>query len=225
MIPAASSDTRLDIARSAARLFVERGVAATGGDEIAAAAGVSTRTVWRHFRNKESCIGPLLVAAIARFGRMMRIWPLDRSLEDHLRAAMPLDWETAQTIADGVLAARLVALASREPDIRAVWLDSYHQLETELRPIVSRRCNRSEIDFDVRLCAATIVTAIRIVDEDVTVAAMSGARQFEPIELAEIMAAAIRDAATLPICDPVPLETFARPRRRRAGLSPRSEGE
>lgn len=213
----AGDQTQLEIAREAARQFLANGVAATSGADIAAAVGVSTRTVWRHFANKERCVQPLLVASIARFARVLRLWPLDTALEDHLAVALPLDWETAQTIADGVLAVQLVALAAKEPDIRTVWLDSYHGLEAELRPIVAARANRAARDFEVRLCAATIVAAVRVVDETVSRAAMTGERSFAPADLVAILAGAIRDAATLPICDPVAIESFgARAPQRRA---------
>ncbi|RYE73640.1 MAG: TetR family transcriptional regulator, partial [Hyphomicrobiales bacterium] len=56
---AARENTRLELSRHAARLFLERGVADTTGDDIAAAAGVATRTLWRHFRSKESAVEPL----------------------------------------------------------------------------------------------------------------------------------------------------------------------
>lgn len=214
----ARDDVRLAIARAAARLFLERGVADTGGDDIASAVGISTRTVWRHFRNKESCVAPVICVAIDRFARVLRSWPLDAALEDHLRVAMPLDWVGAQAIADGVLAVRLVALAATEPDIRTVWLECYDRLETELHPILGQRCNRAPHDFDVRLCAATITAAVRVVDESVSVAAMSGERSFAPDDLSQIMAGAIRDAATLPVCDPVPANVFGeRSAQRRAG--------
>ncbi|SCG02442.1 transcriptional regulator, TetR family, partial [Streptomyces sp. MnatMP-M27] len=43
---------RLEISREAARLFWEHGVDGTSGDQIAEAVGLSTRTIWRHFRSK-----------------------------------------------------------------------------------------------------------------------------------------------------------------------------
>jgi AcrR family transcriptional regulator len=198
----------LAIARAAARLFLDRGVAATSGQDIAAAAGVSVRTVWRQFGTKERCVAPVLSVSIARFARVMESWPDGAALETHLRQAMPVEGETAQVIEDGVLAVRLVALAQTEPDIRTVWLESYDRLEADLLPVVASRCNRSDRDFEVRLCAATIAAAIRVVDERVSAAAIGAERHYTPGDLVEIMAGAIRDAATLPICDPVPLGAF-----------------
>ncbi|WP_420137553.1 TetR/AcrR family transcriptional regulator [Sphingomonas sp.] len=205
---AEADDTRLTISREAARLFLRQGVAETNGDAIAAAAGVSTRTVWRHFRNKENCIGPVLVTSIQRFARIMEAWPLDMALEDHLRIALPIDNEPSQLIADGILAVQLVALCAEEADIRAVWLDAYHAVEIQLQSVVARRANRSTLDFEVRLCASTIVAAIRTVDEAVSVAAVNGDRDYSPADLVAVLAGAIRSAATLPICDPVARDIF-----------------
>lgn len=39
----------LDVARAAAKLFLEKGFTSASGADIAAAVGVSERTVWRHF--------------------------------------------------------------------------------------------------------------------------------------------------------------------------------
>lgn len=203
-------ETQLRISREAARLFLEQGVAETSGDAIAKAAGVSTRTVWRHFRNKESCIQPVLVTSIQRFSRLMGEWPMDATLEAHLRLALPLDGEAPQLVSDGRLAVQLVALSAVEPDIRGVWLNAYHHLEEEMQSVVARRINRSTLDFDVRLCAATIVAAVRTIDRAISVAAVKGERHFSPADLVDLLSRAIRDAATLPICDPVASDVFHR---------------
>ena len=196
-------DMQLQISREAARLFLAHGLAGTSGDAIGAAAGVSTRTVWRHFRHKEQCIAPVLAVSIQRFARIMAAWPLAAALEDHLRGAMPLDGEDLQLIADGALAVQLVALGAREPDILSVWLEAYHRLEMQLREVVARRANRSTLDFDVRLCAAAMVAAVRVVDEAVSTTAVAHERSFTSAELADLVAGAIRAAATLPVCDPI----------------------
>ncbi|HUD94359.1 TetR/AcrR family transcriptional regulator [Sphingobium sp.] len=200
---AARDEVRLKISRESARLFLANGIADTSGDAIAAAAGVSTRTVWRHFANKENCIEPVLAVSIQRFARILDEWPLDQALEDHLRVAMPLDGEASALIADGVIAVRLVALCGKEPAIRCVWLEAYHALEVRVQDVVARRANRSSLDFDVRLCAATIVAAIRVLDEGISVAAVTEERSYTSADLVALMSDAIRTAATLPICDPI----------------------
>lgn len=47
---------REDIGRAARRLFLEEGYAQTSVERVAAAAGVSLRTVFRHFRQKEDLV-------------------------------------------------------------------------------------------------------------------------------------------------------------------------
>ena len=81
-------EARLEVSRHAARLFVERGISGTSGDDIAAAAGLSKRTVWRYFRNKESCVEPLFEATSLRFIGMLRDWPPTASIETWLQACL-----------------------------------------------------------------------------------------------------------------------------------------
>ena len=76
-------------------------------------------------------------------------------------------------------------------------------LKAELIPIVAARMRRSPDDFEVKLCAAAAMAAIRIVDEDISTAAITEGRPFELAEITDRVAAAIRAASTLPICDPV----------------------
>lgn len=215
-----TDETRLRISREAAQLILDRGLAKTSGDAIASAAGMSTRTVWRLFRNKESCVQPVLMMAIQRFGRIMDQWPLEVALEDHLRVALPLDGETPRLIADGALAVQLVALCAKEPDIRAVWLDAYHHLESQLHHVIARRTNRSTLDLEVRMCAATVVAAIRIIDQDISIAALNGDRDYSPADLVALMSGAIRNAATLPICDRVASSIYRSSAGRRADAGP-----
>jgi AcrR family transcriptional regulator len=49
--------------RSAAELVYARGIEATGVDAIAAAAGVTKRTLYQHFRSKDELVGAALAAA------------------------------------------------------------------------------------------------------------------------------------------------------------------
>lgn len=48
--------TKARVQRAALALFAERGYAATTVDDIAARAGISARTVFRHFRDKEEML-------------------------------------------------------------------------------------------------------------------------------------------------------------------------
>ena len=201
--------TRLAIARHAAKLFLDNGVAATSGKDIAAAAGVSERTVWRHFRTKESCVEPLLSRSALRFTQQMQGWSRLISIEDHLSEVFALDRQSESDVQDGVLIVRLLAILPREPDLQATWLMASHLGERGLIGIIAARLDRSPDDFDIRLCAAAVAAAMRVVDEDISLAAIGRAELFTLAAVVARMAGAIRAASTLSFCDPVPLPRAA----------------
>lgn len=194
---------RLEVARQAARLILERGVAGTSGDDIARASGLSTRTLWRYFRTKESCVEPLFADSTLRFGSLLREWPRQVSLETFLQERLAPDRKTPQEMADDALARRLVALLPQEPALRSAWLMSCQVGEEELTEIIADRLVRSPHDPEVRLCAATVTAAIRVVDETVCMATIKHGQEFTLAEIIDRLTRSIRAASTLPICDPV----------------------
>jgi AcrR family transcriptional regulator len=136
---------RADIRRAAFRLFVERGYDAVTTDEIAAAAGVSARTLFRHVPAKED----LLLAPVRHGGAAIvnlleqrpasespdaalsnaivaRIGSFDRADIDEWRQALLsaphlLDRATVHTPADKERATRLIAArmgANPDTDMR-----------------------------------------------------------------------------------------------------------
>jgi AcrR family transcriptional regulator len=199
----ARENTRLELSRHAARLFLERGVANTSGDDIAAAAGVATRTLWRHFRSKESAVEPLFAHSSLRFADILRRWPRDVAIEELFHASLGPDKMAPQDLADDILVVKLLARLPEEPALRSAWLMSCHIGEEHLIEIIAERLDRPKGDFDVRLCAATVMAAIRIVDETVSLAAVKYGLKTTTAEVNEHLAQAVRKAATLPFCDPV----------------------
>jgi len=196
-------EARLEVSRHAARLFVERGISGTSGDDIAAAAGLSKRTVWRYFRNKESCVEPLFDATSLRFIGMLRNWPRAESIETWLQTCLGSEQRLPAELSDDVLAVRLLALLPDEPALRCAWLMSSQRGEEQLAAIVAERLERSPRDIEVRLCAATVMAAIRVVDESISIAAVRHHQAFTIQDVIDRLARAIRAASTLPICDPV----------------------
>ncbi|MFJ6694584.1 TetR/AcrR family transcriptional regulator [Streptomyces sp. NPDC091272] len=203
---------RLEISRAASRLFWEYGVAATSGDRIAEAVGLSTRTVWRHFRNKESCAEPIVTQGVEREMRALRSWPRHLSLESHLtaEAARYENAADADAVADAVeqadtlLAVRMIRLAEHEPSIRTAWLMAGDQVARELTGIVARRLCRPADDLEVRLHAAAASAAIRVVHEEFGAAATRGgpAGNLEA-DVIHRLARAVRDATGGTIGDAV----------------------
>ena len=164
---------RLEISRCAVRLFRERGVAGTSGADVAAAAGVSERTLWRLFRTKESCVEPLLTQSIDGFREVLRSWPQHTELTDHLRSAYTFLREESRSDTEAVLA--VVRLTRATPSLRAVWLVLQEQAEPIFAEVLGPRIGLSPESTEVRMLAATVNAAFRVVTDDIALAAATGA--------------------------------------------------
>ncbi|GGD33977.1 TetR/AcrR family transcriptional regulator [Aureimonas glaciei] len=198
-----AEEARLAVSRHAADLFCRHGVDGTTGDDIAAASGLSKRTVWRYFRSKEACIEPLFLATELRFVGHLAKWPRSLSIEAYLQATIASFVADEQFVRDGIAVVRIIAMLPKEPALRSSWLMACHQAEAELVPVIADRAKRSPRDFDVKLCTAMIMAAIRVVDEEICSAAVNDGQYYEQAEATAQLAAAIRAASILPICDPV----------------------
>jgi AcrR family transcriptional regulator len=194
---------RLEISREAARLFWEHGVAATSGEQIASAVGISVRTLWRYFRNKESCAEPVLAQDVEEFVSVLHRWPREVSLEDHL-----VEWATnrpknpdRQSYDDAVI--KMTVLGEKEPDLRAALLMTNDRIERELVEIIANRLRRPTDDLEVRLHAAASTAVLRVISEDVCAALMAGVDRVSIGNPIGHMANAVRVATGGVVGDPV----------------------
>jgi AcrR family transcriptional regulator len=194
---------RLEISREAARLFWEQGVAATSGEQIANAVGISVRTLWRYFRNKESCAEPVLAQDVEEFVAVLRRWPREISLEDHL-----VEWATnrpkdpdQRAYDEAVI--KMTVLGEKEPDLRAALLMTNDRIERELVEIIAERLRRPTDNLEVRLHAAATTAVLRVISEDVCAALMAGADRDSIGNPIERMAQAVRVATGGVVGDPV----------------------
>ncbi|MEZ0341983.1 TetR/AcrR family transcriptional regulator [Mycobacterium sp. pV006] len=194
MIDEKNALTRLTVSRLAADLFWERGVAKTTGDDIAAAAGLSKRTIWRHFRTKESCVEPLLAKTVDRFIKMLQRWPPELSLAEHLAADSAEYPLTPQEVADEISAMRIAAMSASEPALRTAYLMVHDQMERGFIPVIARRLRLHDSDLTVRLCAAAVTAAFRVVDEDVSRAVIVEEKAVTAQEALALIDRAIREA-------------------------------
>jgi AcrR family transcriptional regulator len=183
---------RLQISREAVRLFRAQGVAATSGEQIAEALGLSGRTLWRYFRSKESCVEPLLSFTVDGFVDRLRRWPADRPLEEHLAADRPADPDALPGDDDAALA--VIAMARTEPALRAIWLVLYERAVPVLAEVIAGRLGRSPQELAVRVQAAALAAALRIATEDAAAEFVEG--RALPREAAESRLAAAAHAAT-----------------------------
>ncbi|WP_225858709.1 TetR/AcrR family transcriptional regulator [Streptomyces albicerus] len=201
---------RLEISREAARLFWEQGVAATSGDQIAEAVSLSTRTIWRHFRSKESCAEPIVMQGVVTLMTVLRSWPRRSSLEDHLTTELTrlrLGHQTPPVdLADEMLAMKMIRLADTEPALRTAWLMAYDQVERAMCVIIGDRLERPADDLEVRMHAAGAAAAVRVLEEHIGAAVLAGAdvTQFTDVTaVSRRFAHAIRTATGGVVGDPV----------------------
>ncbi|MEO3753728.1 helix-turn-helix domain-containing protein [Streptomyces sp. B6B3] len=196
---------RLEISREASRLFWEQGVDATSGDQIAEAVGLSTRTIWRHFRSKESCAEPIVTQGVEWEMATLRSWPPALSLEQHFAAESARHRREASDVelADIRLAMRMILLADREPALRTAWLMACDQVERELAGIIAGRLGIPAEDLRVRLHAAAASAALRVINEDIGAAILGGADLGEFADAPERVAHAVREATGGAVGDPI----------------------
>lgn len=199
-----SARARLTVSRLAAALFWERGVAAASGDDIAAAAGLSTRTIWRYFRTKESCVEPLLAKSADRFLASMHRWPHELSLAEHLAADIIRHPLSPQDIEDEISAMRIATMTGSEPALRTAYLMVHDRMEAGLIPVIAGRLGLPDGDLTVRLCAAAVTGAFRVIDEDVSKAVIIDGTSVSQSEALALMDRAIREATNGRLGGPVP---------------------
>jgi AcrR family transcriptional regulator len=161
------------------------------------------RTLWRYFRNKESCAEPVLAQDVEECVEVLRRWPREVSLEDHL-----VEWATnrprnpdQQAYDEAVI--KMTVLAEKEPDLRATWLMTHDQIERELVGIIADRLRRPTDDLDVRLHAAAVTAVLRVISEDVSAALMAGSDRASIGNPIRRMAHAVRVATSGIVGDPV----------------------
>ncbi|AKS32649.1 TetR/AcrR family transcriptional regulator [Mycolicibacterium goodii] len=194
---------RLDVSRHACKLFWERGVSGTSGDDIAAAAGLSTRTIWRYFRSKESCVEPLLARSNERFIAILQRWPHELSLAEHLAVNSYSHPFSPQDIEDEISAMRIATMTSSEPALRTAYLMVHDQMEQGFIPVIADRLGFPETDLTVRLNAAAITGAFRVVDEDVSRAVIIDGEKLSAEDILALIDRAIREATNGRLGGPV----------------------
>ncbi|HKT04627.1 MAG TPA: TetR/AcrR family transcriptional regulator [Rugosimonospora sp.] len=152
------STLRLEITREAVRLFTTKGVAATTAEEIAAAVGISVRTLWRHFPSKESCVLPLLSAGLDFTARCLRDWPAGQAVPDLLDVMLQGAGDLAEEWATVL---NLVRLTRTEPGLRGVWLQAHDDAEVIFARGLAHRAGLSSTDLSITVQAAMLNSALR----------------------------------------------------------------
>jgi AcrR family transcriptional regulator len=139
------AETRMEIARAAAGLFVRRGLRATRAEDIAQTAGIAPRTFYRYFATKEEAVAPLYAAGAQRWVEAVRAAPaavgVAQALEDGVRHTLTpgvgvsaSSWEWVRT---------LLRLAAANPSLRRVWAEVCQDSERMLGEALAERVTRA----------------------------------------------------------------------------------
>ncbi len=187
------SDSRLLVSRVAADLFWRHGIAATRGDDIAAACGISTRTLWRYFRSKEACVEPVLEALGTRFVAVLRAWPATLSIEDYLRGSArpgPVVYS-----ADDVAAMRMIVLGESEPALRSSWLMVCDAAERASTPLLAQRLGLASENERMRRIAASVSGAVRALNDELAADFVRSAIAPPSEDVIRALAAAMRESS------------------------------
>ncbi|MFF9808694.1 TetR/AcrR family transcriptional regulator [Streptomyces coeruleorubidus] len=138
------AETRMEIARAAAGLFVRHGLRATRAEDIAQAAGIAPRTFYRYFATKEEAVAPLYAAGAQRWVEAVRAAPagdsVPQALEHGVRHTLTpgvgvsaSSWEWVRT---------LLRLAEANPSLRRVWAEVCQASERTLGEVLAERGSR-----------------------------------------------------------------------------------
>jgi ethanolamine utilization microcompartment shell protein EutS len=148
-------------------------------------------------------VEPVLAKSADRFLAMVDRWPGELSLADHLAADVVRNPMTQQDIDDEVSAMRISTMTTSEPALRTAYLMVHDHLEHGFIPVVAKRLRLPDDDLTVRLCAAAVTGAFRVIDEDVSRTVVIDKRAVSQQEALSLIDRAIRDATNGRLGGPV----------------------
>jgi AcrR family transcriptional regulator len=131
--------TRRELIGAAMRLFEEKGYEQTTVAEIAAAAGVSTKTFFNYFASKDEVLFPHLSRRIdAAVALIDRRGPDDRMADIIVAAMQHMLADALTEEVDGGLAAVRLPMIMSVPAVQAATLHRYFLAETQLAQALHR---------------------------------------------------------------------------------------
>jgi AcrR family transcriptional regulator len=154
-------ETRLDLALAAFELAREHGLAGVRVPQIAAAAGVSTRTFNNYFASKEEAIAWPAIRRAAGRALSLDDRPAGEPLDQALAGAVAAMYEPG---ADGFPAGWLPgfrALLAAEPALRGEYRKASDAFEAELAGAIARRTGAGAGDLEPMVLAAVVTGAER----------------------------------------------------------------
>jgi AcrR family transcriptional regulator len=156
-------ETRRDLAQIALDLATEHGVANVRVPQIAAAAGVSTRTFNNYFPSKEAAIAWPAMSRAGRVADNLREQPADETLGDAPIAAVEELYEQPSSAVSPMWEwmQKFCRLAGSEPALRVEYLKIWDAGERALAGAIAERTGAGEDELRPNVLAAMVVGAER----------------------------------------------------------------
>lgn len=152
------------LARTAMELFAARGYDNTTVEEVAAAAGVSRRTLFNYFRNKED----LALSSLSEQGELIAARfaerPAEEDVWESLRAAFQVLVEIEMSAGDRL---EIVTLLFGNESLRAGHAEKQARWQDLLAPLIEPRLPPSEHRaLEARAIAAAGITCLQAANEE-----------------------------------------------------------
>jgi AcrR family transcriptional regulator len=151
-----SERTRVALRRAAMDRFLAQGVEATSAEQIAADAGVTLRTFYRHFASKHDLLFADYDSGLQWFRGALAARPADEHIVESVRAAVfafPYDVDAVS---------QLAALRAAELDPERI-VQHLHRVEADLADAVTEQLRRrtpKSAELDVVVTARCIAAAV-----------------------------------------------------------------
>ncbi|WP_433759502.1 TetR family transcriptional regulator [Nocardia sp. CA-135398] len=181
-------ETRMSIAASAGRLFVERGFDGTTVEDIARDAGISVRTFYRHCDTKEDALTPILTSGVRNFVSDIRDRPEEEPVETSVHAAFVAGFRR-NSLADIVPGRDLFVILSSVPGMRNRWMAAALAVTDELRPVIAGRTGLDPNGLEARLLSHTLIGALTVTLE--YWASRSAEESSDRVDLVKLAASAL----------------------------------
>lgn len=152
--------TRQLIADKAFELFTEHGFDRTTIEQIAAAAEVGPRTLYRYFPTKETLIVDFVETQLFAAVRRLREQPDDVPVSEALYALIDSVIATTTSHTDRVLA--VFELAERAPSVMARLSGMWDRWRHEVADELVRRCAGRDAEMTGRLAAGSVSVIIEV---------------------------------------------------------------
>lgn len=152
--------TRDALSSAALRLALEHGPGNVRVDDIAAAAGVSTRTYNNYFSSREEAMVAAITAQRAsRIGAALRARPVGEPLAEAV-----IEVVVEQYVAVGEPDRDVLALLTSAPGLRAAFVGTAHSIEQSLAAAIEARTGHAD-PVGAAVLAAAVSAAARVATE------------------------------------------------------------